>query len=298
MAFRQEKRPTGETVDHFLNAGKNPPDGAIITYFLASAPQELTLRFLDRQGKEVKSFTSKPEEPGDDKGPWVPAEAGSNRFVWNGRYADARKLKADAKADPFSGSDGMLTGPVAAPGHYTVELTVDGQTFHAPLEIVKDPRIETTQAELDEQIRLLLADPRQLSETNDTINGLRDVRDQVDGWKARTKDRPDAERIAAAADKVREALTAIEAQLIDVKADSPLTFPTALNVKLGTLTDFIASADAVPTQGAKEAYADIAGRIDTQIEHLQGLVTSDLAAFNALLGQVSVPSIVLPKDLI
>ena len=77
-----------------------------------------------------------------------------------------------------------------------------------------------------------------------------------------------------------------------------LVNPDPLNVKLGTLSDFIANADAVPTQGAKEAFADIAGRIDSEIEHLQGLVTTDLAAFNALLGEASVPSIVVPKDLI
>ena len=49
-AFRQETRPTGQTVVHYLNAGKNPPDGAIITYHLPEAAQKLTLRFLDAAG--------------------------------------------------------------------------------------------------------------------------------------------------------------------------------------------------------------------------------------------------------
>jgi len=53
-------------------------------------------------------------------------------------------------------------------------------------------RVEATQADLEEQFRLLLAVRDQLSETNDAINGLRDVRDQVNGWKERTKERPDA----------------------------------------------------------------------------------------------------------
>ena len=250
-----------------------------------------------RRGDEVKSFTNKPEEPGDDKGPWVPAEAGTNRFVWDGRYADARPLKGDAKTDPFSGGEGMLNGPVALPGNYTVELRVGDQTLSAPLEIVKDPRVEATQADLEEQFRLLLAIRDQLSETNDAINGLRNVRDQITSWKDRTKERPDAERIAAAADTLRKSLTAIEEQLIDVKADSPLSRPTALNVKLGTLIDFVASADAVPTQGTKEAFAEISGRIDREIEHLESLVMVDVAAFNALLGGASIPAVVLPKEL-
>ncbi|HEY8597384.1 MAG TPA: hypothetical protein VIL85_03070, partial [Thermomicrobiales bacterium] len=157
--------------------------------------------------------------------------------------------------------------------------------------------VEATQADLEEQFRLLLAIRDRLSETNDTINGLRDVREQITRWKEVTKERPDAERIAAAADTLCEDLTAIEGQLIDVKADSPLSRPTALNVKLGTLIDFVAGADAVPTQGTKEGFGEISGRIDREIEHLESLIMVDVAAFNALLGGAGIPSVVLPKEL-
>jgi photosystem II stability/assembly factor-like uncharacterized protein len=297
--FRQEKRPNGVTVDRYLDAGQNPPNGVIVTYHLPDGAKDgLTLRFRDAQGNEVKAFSAKPEEPAkDDKGPWAPSEAGFNRFVWDGRYADARALKGDAEsADVLAGRE-LLTGPVAPPGSYTVELVVGGQTLSAPFAIEKDPRVALTQAEFDEQFQALLTIRDKVSETHDTVNALRDIRAQVDGWKSRTQDHPNATAIASAADKLSESLAAIEGQLVDVHAGSPLMFPAALNVKLGTLPDFVATSDNVLTQGVREAIADLSSRLDQQVEKLQSVVSSDLAAFNALIRDANLGAVVLPKEL-
>ena len=297
--FRQEQRPNGVTIDRYLDAGQNPPDGVIVTYHLPAVPQDgLTLRFRDAAGKEIKSFTAKPAEPGkDDKGPWAPTEAGFNRFVWNGRYADATALKGDADSSDVLAGRELLTGPVAPPGTYSVELEIDGQTHSASFTIVKDPRVALTQEQFDDQFKLLLGIRDKVSETHDTVNALRDIRDQVGGWKARTAAHPNAAAIADAADKLHESLTAIESQLVEVRASSPLSFPAALNVKIGSLPDFVGTSDSIPTQGAREALADLSSRLDTQVEKLQSVATSDLAAFNALIRDANLGAVVLPKEL-
>ena len=58
-----EKSPEGASERRFVDAGENPPDGLIVTYALKEKPAEpLKLAFLDKDGKEIASFESKPEE--------------------------------------------------------------------------------------------------------------------------------------------------------------------------------------------------------------------------------------------
>ena len=61
VTFRQREDPrTGEKEDVFLDAGKNPPDGAIISYFLRDKPEsDISLTFCEADGKEIRTFSSK-----------------------------------------------------------------------------------------------------------------------------------------------------------------------------------------------------------------------------------------------
>ena len=81
-------------------AGENPPDGAVIDYYLQSASTSpVTLEIKDAAGKTVRKYSSadKPEPP--DPMLHIPtywvrppqtlsAEAGTHRFLWNMHYAD------------------------------------------------------------------------------------------------------------------------------------------------------------------------------------------------------------------
>ncbi len=60
-----------------------------------------------------------------------------NRFVWNLRYPDATSFPGLIM---WAGS---LTGPSAAPGVYTVKLTVDGKTQSQTFD-EKDPPFDYT----------------------------------------------------------------------------------------------------------------------------------------------------------
>ncbi len=78
----------------FLDAGENPPRGAIITYYLPEAPAEpISLTISADGGKEIRTFTSR---LADDETPpkevRLPASAGWNRFIWDLRHAPATKI--------------------------------------------------------------------------------------------------------------------------------------------------------------------------------------------------------------
>ncbi|MBO0725266.1 MAG: glycoside hydrolase, partial [Blastocatellia bacterium] len=78
--------------------GQNPPDGAIIDYYLKSDASDVTLEILDNQQRLVRRYSSKdePEKINENQQPYptywfrppriLSAKAGAQRFVWNLRY--------------------------------------------------------------------------------------------------------------------------------------------------------------------------------------------------------------------
>jgi hypothetical protein len=291
ITARRRQKPNGETVDEFLNAGRNPPDGVIVTYYLKEQPEgEVKLSFLDANEKEIRSFSS--EEKAEELSPAeisgtakakelrIPKEAGTNRFVWDIRYP------GPAKVDGFMGGDNVLVGPAVPPGIYQTRLTVGDQVYTEAFEIQKDPRVSATQADLEAQCALLLRIRDRLTETHQSINSIRDMRRQIEEWERRTQGQKEYERIAEAGKALKEKLSAIEEELIQVKAkvrQDTLNHAAKLNVKLAGLTGVVASADAAPTKQTYELFEDLSTRIQLQLQRLQELIDTDVKAFNTLI---------------
>jgi hypothetical protein len=296
--YVETQSPTGQTVRTFLDAGKNPPDGAIVTYYLRQKPEgEVTLSFLDAQGQLIKRFSSMAanHQPAlaTAKEPRVPAETGLNRFVWNLRYPDARGIPGDVTTER------SLTGPLAPPGTYQVQLEVSGQTYTATFELRQDPRVSATPADFAAQFSLLLRIRDKLSETHDAINQLRSIRQQLEEWVRRAagvaSGQTVAETVGQAATRIAEKLTTIETELVQSRArvqQDQLNFPTRLNAKLSGLTSVVASSDGAPTQQAYEVLHDLSRRIDQQLLQLQEVVDTDVAAFNEFIRTSAIPAIV------
>jgi photosystem II stability/assembly factor-like uncharacterized protein len=311
VSFVERKKPDGEVERVFLDAGQNPPDGVLVNYYLKDRPDgDLTIEFLDGEGAVIRTFSSKPEEgaeppaeepPGAEEAeveePDVPLQqedrrapknAGLNRFVWNMRYPDARKLPGDIPTER------SLAGPLAPPGTYQVRLTVDGETRTQPFEIRKDPRVAATREDLDAQFELLMQIRDKLSETHDGVLRLRGLRSQVEGWEARVKGQENGRAIVEAAKRLKERLTAIEEELVQRKAKGEsdrLNYPGRLNVKLVHLTAVVASADWVPPRQTYAVFEHLSAQIDRQLRELSDTVETDVAAFSALIREAGLPAV-------
>jgi hypothetical protein len=251
----------------------------------------------------VRRISSKEEPaedppPDDDDGPPVPpaaralpARAGLNRFAWDLRYADATRFKG------LILWAGGTQGPRAAPGAYQVRLTAAGQTLTEPLELRKDPRLATTQAEFDEQSALSLQIRDLLTETHDAIWRLRSVRDQVGSVAERAKQKGADGKVQEAAEALRKKLTAVEEALYQTKNQSsqdPLNYPIRLNNRLAALSGTVAAGDNPPTAQAREVYQDLSTRIGSELKTLRELLATDLPAFNALVSEEKVPAVSVP----
>ena len=162
-AYTLEETPEHGRKLTFLDSGANPPNGAVITYFLREEPTEtIALRIEEADGAEVKTFKSihadeeeKAANGKDDedkpKELRISSRAGWNRFVWDLRYSDAQRVMPHKDSQ-----QGFIKGPHAAPGTYQARLTVGDESMTERFEIVKEAGVPASDADLQQQFDLLM----------------------------------------------------------------------------------------------------------------------------------------------
>lgn len=142
-------------------SGQNPPDGAIINYFLKEkANDEVTLEILNAAGKTIRKFSSNDQpyaiSPSNTPPYWIrpqqmlSTEAGSHRFLWDMHYAPVDAPVQFPIAAVYQNTAPDPTSPWVMPGNYTVKLTVNGQSQTQPLTLKMDPRVKTTPVQLQQ----------------------------------------------------------------------------------------------------------------------------------------------------
>jgi hypothetical protein len=273
-------------------------DQARFHYHLKDAPSEpITLAIHDSDGDLVREFTSA-ESDGDSDGrrgrgePTISAEAGMNSFDWNMRYPDPVYVPGAVAWPPHP------PGPMAAPGEYTVSLTVDDVTIERPFNIVADPRLETTQAEYEEQFEFLMEVRNTLSEAHEAINEIREVRAQINDAVTKAKKAGMGDDVAEAAAELNGALTAIEETLMQTKSKSsqdPLNYPIRLNDKIGALA-YVAEGDFKPTAQSYDVLAKLRSAVQRELVKLDDLMSEDIPAFNRLMEGKRVPAVITGDD--
>jgi photosystem II stability/assembly factor-like uncharacterized protein len=144
---------------------ENPPNGAMIDYFLPSAASVVQLEIFDGQNSLVHKWSSGEGSAEELKAPkylplpvaerWftkpveVGKSAGMHRFLWDLTWGSSGGPSADEDSEYRS-----PTGPKAVPGKYRVRLTVDGKTLEQLFTVVMDPRSPATSEVLAQQVEL------------------------------------------------------------------------------------------------------------------------------------------------
>jgi photosystem II stability/assembly factor-like uncharacterized protein len=266
-------------------SGENPPAGAVIYYSLPAVPSgELTLTIVDGNGNPVRTFSSG-ERPDLDPAPAfapvdVPARLstnpGVNRFVWNLRYPPARTVP---NVSLFWHSPvNPPVGPMALPGRYEARLAVDGATLTAPFEIVADPRVSATPADLQDQFEFLLELRDRFSALTEDLTRIARTRDEVSSLVRRARAAPNGD-VAAAASALERRIEAIEARLVERRTKTSgdhFHYPISLENKLSLLMGVVANADDRPTAQARDVYGDLWPRIERELSEFNRLLQDDL----------------------
>ena len=142
--------------------GQNPPDGAVIDYYLQNNMQgEVTLEIMDAAGKLIRKYSSndKPYKIPDVNIPlyWIrpqqmlSAEAGSHRFLWDLRYTPMEEAISFPMTAIYQNTAPEINSPWVLPGSYTVKLTANGKSYMQTFAVKMDPRVKTSMAGLQQQ---------------------------------------------------------------------------------------------------------------------------------------------------
>jgi photosystem II stability/assembly factor-like uncharacterized protein len=237
----------------------NPPDGAVLDYYVKetlSTPMQLEI--FDSAGLLVRRYASDdvlPKTKAEDT-PfplyWVPepkpisTKSGAHRVIWDLHYA----FPADVHASFYGPKP-----PLALPGKYTVKLTVNGRSQSQPLVLKMDPRIKTSQADLEKMFR---AESRVAKNLADLSTAMKQAQELEASLAARRK-------AISSNGEVAEALAALDrktAELMGVQGEPEfgvfgLTVPSTQTVTLREasnaatgLLSIVQSSDSAPTAEA------------------------------------------------
>jgi hypothetical protein len=174
----------------------NPPEGAIIDYYLKDAAAgAITLEVIDSDGRVLRHYSSadpvvRPDPVSGNlpvywfRPPMVlSTSAGMHRFTWDVHY------------QPLAGGGGGRGGlPIAAvgyntvpapttpwvnPGTYTVKLTVNGKTYSQPITVKQDPRVKTPALVMQRIYSLSKAAYTGAADAQQAAQAAESVRDQI-----------------------------------------------------------------------------------------------------------------------
>src|SRR6202035_904557 len=152
--------------------------------------------------------------------------------------------------------------------------------------------------DLAKQFELLLKIRDKVTETDDAIIQIRDVRDQVNAENKRLKNDSREKAIADAGKALDKKMTEVEEQLIQTKAKSGqdvLNFPVRLNNHLVALSGVVGSADSAPTKQSYEVFDMLNKAVDEQLTKWKALIATDVKSYNDLIRQQEVPAVIVKQ---
>ncbi|MEA2172684.1 MAG: hypothetical protein QOD00_276 [Blastocatellia bacterium] len=286
-------------------AGQNPPDGAIINYYLGSdISGPVTLEVFDGSGKLVRRFASTDQpEPVNDKDYDVPtywfrppqilnAKAGMKRFVWDLRYPPPR---VTPRVYPISAiykdTPPYPVGPFVPPGKYSVKLTAGGRTLTQPLNVRIDPRVKTARAGLDQQFKLSMQAYEGMEQSREALDGIRKLRAQVKELRVRAGQGAVADALLSLDQKMAALETDSDARPAGVAANAGETNLTRVNASLGSLLDLLQSADAAPTTQAVTASAELQRKLSELLSRWNEIKGREVKTINEQLRQAGLPAL-------
>ena len=288
------ERPDGTRVREHLDVGENPPNGAIVYYWLAEdAKEPVTLTFRDSAGRKITSYASDAKDAPPARRPGT--KAGLNRFVWDMKYPGPTKLDyglAPPRPKPLAPDPENPPGPTVVPGSYGVDLAVGAKVQSASFAVEKDPRLGTTTADYAAQFTLHKELVASLSKLKHALNRLRRMKRQLGDVAERAVKSERALRNRAVA--IGQKLSAIERIMVDPERKSVrdvLRNPAGLNDTLFDMIAMTTTADAAPTSQTKAVSREVMDKVDGEIAKFDALVKGEIADLNTKLSKSRVDQV-------
>ena len=275
--------------------GENPPQGAMIDYWLGAAPrQPVTLEIRDSAGTLVRRFSSadKPAKLPADRyfaeewtrpQPTLAATQGTHRWVWDMRWARPKAIEYSYSIAATWGKDTPLLpeGQLAPPGRYTAVLTVDGQQQRRDFDILPDPRVTNANYPAAARFSAGLYEPL------------------AKAWSGEGEVDAVRKQLAARLPTLRDGALVAQARALSAKltpTDAPNSGFSGESATLASLESAAEGSDAAPSAALQSTAAQTIAALEADWDGWQRIKASDLAALNRGLAAANLPVIAIPQQ--
>jgi hypothetical protein len=283
--------------------GENPPDGAIINYYLKADASEVALEILDKSNRVVRRFSSldKPEPINPDQLAYptywfrppqiLSNRAGMQRFVWDLHFAPPEGFPRSYPISAiYRNTPTVPMGPAVLPGEYTVKLTVNGRSYTASLTVKIDPRVTTSPDGIAKMFEVSFG-------SYEGIRRIRAAQSEIANLRAQlktTKDRAGQSAIAGDIDAIDKKAAAISGGpgggrrggQADAGGEPTLS---RLAAELNTIMGIAEGADAQPTTQTVTAYNESRRLLDEIISRWNEIKSKDVSELNEKLRRANLP---------
>ncbi|MGO8795660.1 MAG: WD40/YVTN/BNR-like repeat-containing protein [Candidatus Sulfotelmatobacter sp.] len=280
----------------------NPPDGAIIDYYLPQAGSAaVSLEILDASGKVVRKFSSddKPDVSEEAlKKQLIPlywlrpfralsADAGMHRWVWDLHYPAPDSTGHEYPISAIPGDTPRYPlGPTALPGTYTARLTADGKTYTEHFAVKMDPRIKISAAALEKKFQTETRLASLLSETSKAVHEAGSIREPLEK-ASKQANGTTLDSIKDFQTKLASVVGSPAGFLAPPSAEVTLT---AVNAQVAVLYGQVWQVDAEPTTTQFAAITKI-GHDATDARERWNKIKKSLPALNHSLHDAKLPEI-------
>ncbi len=228
---------------------------AEIKYYLPDDVTSLNIRIFDQKGnivleKEglIEKDASEEESSwygSDNKNPSM--KKGLNTYIWNLRYPGATEFEG-----MIIWSARPQLGPIAPPGKYIIELTINNKKYETSVDLIKDSRIDVSDDDINVQFNFAMEIRNQTDLANRSVIEIRNMKVHLDSIISKKS----SSRSAKIKTLISN-LETIESSIYQVKNQSgqdPLNFPIRVNNRLAYLRKSVESGDGLPTKGSREVF--------------------------------------------
>ena len=266
---------------HRLFAAPNPPDGAIITYYInpdVMSSEEAPRVQLDILNATKDRVVRKLLPLQGEKG------AGIQRLVWDLRHP----LPFDTSEDEPSFSRGRPRGPFVLPGNYQARLSVGEATHVQSVKVMGDPLIDISLEDRRRWHDTLLTLTQMEATVRAVVSTAGEVKDRLTDVQDSLERHPDvpeslrytARTLLAEADEILGQMSGGETR---GGAEQRRQMPIASQVT--RLYSSVEAATAVPTADQRRLILESREKLNEQVAKLNRLVSEALPALNDQLTQ-------------
>lgn len=262
-------------------AGPNPPNGALITYYLKDKPDEkdtFKVEVFDRDGKLIQQL----EKPSKEKG--------LNRATWNLRFGGPEIRRPPTEEEAAFG--GAPRGPLVLPGQYKVRLTIGTKTYEENVEVRLDPTIKVSLTDLQAALELQTKLRDMQSTMNSALRYLDSIEEQVKHTQTTMKGlskEPNKDMMAALDDYVKK-LDALEDKLAQRTEGLGLPGKAQVSDNIGELF-FALDSNFAPTRGQREYFNEIQPMFRSRMDETNKFIRETVPQWNDRLKNWGAPTL-------